>query len=82
MKKYTLKADCFLSTLQNMVVKFLHAVENFHQGEVSFVHAAFFFHAAKNAFYAALTGIVFRYLYTNSKKCQLSRFLDQICKRQ
>jgi hypothetical protein len=26
--------EYFLSTLQNMGVKFQHAVENFHQGEV------------------------------------------------
>ena len=33
-------SECFLSTLQNMGVKFQHAVENFHQGEVLFVQAA------------------------------------------
>ena len=39
--------DCFLSTLQNMVVEFQHAAENFHQGEFFFVQAANnFFHAS------------------------------------
>ena len=38
----------FLSTLQNMGVKSLQGVENFQQGEVLFVQAAYnFLHAAK-----------------------------------
>ena len=38
----------FLSTLKNMGVKFLQGVENFQQGEVLFVQAAYeFLHAAK-----------------------------------
>jgi hypothetical protein len=38
----------FLSTLQNMGVKFLQGVENFQQGEVLFLQAAYnFLHAAK-----------------------------------
>ena len=41
-------AETFLSTLQNMGVKFLQGVENFKQGEVLFVQAACnFLHAAK-----------------------------------
>ena len=41
----------FLSTLQNMGVKFLQGVENFQQGEVLFVQAAYkFLHAAKMHF--------------------------------
>ena len=41
----------FLSTLQNMVVKSLQGVENFQQGEVLFVQAAYkFLHAAKMHF--------------------------------
>ena len=36
------------STLQNMGVRFLHDVENFHQGEVLFWQAAYkYLHAAK-----------------------------------
>ena len=33
-------SEPFLSTLQNMGVKFLQGVENFQQGEVLFVQAA------------------------------------------
>ena len=41
----------FLSTLQNMGVKSLQGVENFQQGEVLFVQAAYkFLHAAKMHF--------------------------------
>ena len=41
----------FLSTLQNVGVKFLQGVENFQQGEVLFVQAAYnFWHAAKMHF--------------------------------
>ena len=40
--------ETFLSTLQNMGVKSLQGVENFQQGEVLFVQAAYnFLHAAK-----------------------------------
>ena len=43
--------ECFLSTLQNMGIKFLHDAENFHQGEVLFVQAPYdFFHAAEMHF--------------------------------
>ena len=50
MNKYN-TPEPFLSALQNMGVKFLHGVENFHQGEVLFVQAANnFFHAAKMHF--------------------------------
>ena len=41
----------FLSTLQNMGVKFLQGVENFHQGEVLFVQAAYKFYAALARFF-------------------------------
>ena len=42
------KTEPFLSTLQNTGVKFLQGVENFQQGEVLFVQAAYkFLHAAK-----------------------------------
>ena len=45
------KPEPFLSTLQNMGVKFLQGVENFQQGEVLFVQAAYkFLHAAKMHF--------------------------------
>ena len=41
----------FLSVLQDMGVEFLHGVENFHQGKVLFVQAAYnFLHAAKMYF--------------------------------
>ena len=41
----------FLSALQNMRVEFLHGVQNFHQGEVLFVQAAYnFLHGAKMHF--------------------------------
>ena len=41
----------FLSVLQDMGVEFLHGVENFRQGEVLFVQAAYkFLHAAKMHF--------------------------------
>ena len=44
-------SDYFLSILQNMRVKFQHAVKINHHGEVSFVKAAYnFFHAAKMHF--------------------------------
>ena len=44
-------SEPFLSTLQNMGVKFLQGVENFQQGEVLFVQAAYkFLHAAKMHF--------------------------------
>ena len=44
-------AEPFLSALQNMGVEFLHGVENFHQGEVLFVQAAYnLLHAAKMHF--------------------------------
>ena len=42
------RPEPFLSTLQNMGVKFLQGVENFQQGEVLFVQA--FVHAAKMHF--------------------------------
>ena len=46
-----LSPEPFLSTLQNMGVKFLQGVENFQQGEVLFVEAAYkFLHAAKKHF--------------------------------
>ena len=73
----------FLSTLQNMGVKFLQGVENFQQGEVLFVQAAYkFLHAAKMHFMQLYlefcVGICTKYF----KKCQLWRILDQICKHQ
>ena len=44
-------SEPFLSTLQNTGVKFLQGVENFQQGEVLFVQAAYkFLHAAKMHF--------------------------------
>ena len=44
-------SEPFLSTLQNMGVKSLQGVENFQQGEVLFVQAAYkFLHAAKMHF--------------------------------
>ena len=44
-------SEPFLSTLQNMGVKSLQCVENFQQGEVLFVQAAYnFLHAAKMHF--------------------------------
>ena len=46
-----------------MGVEFLHGVENFHQGEDLFVQVAKKIACCKNAFYAALAGIVFRHLY-------------------
>ena len=47
----TREPEPFLSTLQNMGVKFLQGVENFQQGEVLFVQAVYkFFHAAKMHF--------------------------------
>ena len=47
----TREPEPFLSTLQNMGVKFLQGVENFQQGEVLFVQAAYnFFHASKMHF--------------------------------
>ena len=36
-------SNYFLSTLQNMGVRFQHAVENFHPGKVLFVQAAYNF---------------------------------------
>jgi hypothetical protein len=35
------RPEPFLSTLKNMEVKFLQGVENFQQGEVLFVQAAY-----------------------------------------
>ena len=61
----------FLSTLQNMGVKLLKGVENFQQGELLFVQAAYIFECCKDAFYVASAGIFFWYLYKNFKKCQL-----------
>ena len=47
----TVLSEPFLSTLQNMGVKSLQGVENFQQGEVLFVQAAYkFLHAAKMHF--------------------------------
>ena len=66
-----------------MVVKFLHAVENFHQGEVSFVQSAYnFFYAAKMHFMQLWLELFFGICTKISKKCQLWRFLDQICKHK
>ena len=46
-----MRAEPFLSTLQNMWVKSLQGVENFQQDEVLFVQAAYkFLHAAKMHF--------------------------------
>ena len=50
--KIDISQECFLSTLQNMGVKFLQGVENFQQGAVLFVQAAY-------KFYAAFAGIFF-----------------------
>ena len=51
MKVLRWKHEPFLSTLQNMGVKSLQGVENFQQGEVLFVQAAYkFLHAAKMHF--------------------------------
>jgi hypothetical protein len=47
--KYYLES--FLSTVQNMGVKFVQGLENFQQGEVLFVQAAYkFLHTAKMHF--------------------------------
>ena len=44
-------SEPFLSTLQNVGVKFLQGVEKFQQGEVLFVQAAYkFLHSAKMRF--------------------------------
>ena len=52
-----------------MGVRFLHGVENFHQGEVLFVQEAarYFLHAAKMQF-MLLYLIFFSYLYKNFPK--------------
>ena len=59
-----------------MGVKFLQGVENFQQGEFLFVQAAYkFLHAAKmaDAFYAALAGILFWYLYKIFQKMPIMK---------
>ena len=64
--------ECFLSTLQNMGVRFWHAAEIFHHGKVFFVQAAYnFFHAAKMHFVQLWLELFLGICTKNFKKCQL-----------
>ena len=67
-----------------MGVRFLHGVENFHQGEVLFVQAAHdFFTCCKNAVYAALADFFLVICtYKNFQKMPIMMIFDQICKLQ